>query len=47
MNSNRHDTTADASAERKAWIDPLLEEFDVETATEAGGPGLVDAGIFS
>lgn len=47
MNLTPHDATAAASTERKTWIDPVLEEFDVEIVTEAGGPGVVDGGIFS
>ena len=47
LNLAPRDATAAASTERKTWIDPVLEEYDVEAVTEAGGPGVVDGGIFS
>ena len=47
MNLTPHDATAAASTERKTWIDPVLEEYDVEAVTEAFDSLGPDFGIFS
>jgi len=31
----------------RAWTDPVCTEYAVEELTQAGGPGVIDAGFLS
>jgi hypothetical protein len=46
MNESAHDHDT-ASTGQKPWIDPVLEEYDVEAVTEAFDSLGPDFGIFS
>ncbi len=36
-----------SSAAPRAWTDPVCTEYAVDELTQAGGPGITDAGVLS
>lgn len=36
-----------ASTAPRAWTDPVCTEYAVDELTQAGGPGITDAGVLS